>query len=415
MIRNLFKNTYCEFLDFLAEGSFFHKISHIFYISGPFFLLIERSPADFWLSVCVIIFLTNSLIKKSWSWCRKIWVVSAFIFWGVALFSAANSSMPLYSLGEAGAWFRFPLFAMASCYFFCVDKRVLYAMALSTFIGMILMTLILIAELLIVGQTSGRLSWPYGDLTPGSYLAKACLPIFCALVAYAVSQHKTKNVIAGLVSLITIVVSLLAGERINFLIRACAGILSGLVWKPKKLVVFLLVLFEVIALSFVFNADETTAKRYTDSFFKQLPIHEESPYWRVWKGGIVAFQQSPILGIGPDIYRKTCPELIGSRKDIDCHTHPHNFYIQLAGETGLIGVLSGTLMILAIIFTCFTHRLKSRDNIFTATAFIVPLAVFFPLQSTADFFGQWNNLFLWFGVAFALSSGAALSKNRNIG
>ena len=137
------------------------------------------------------------------------------------------------------------------------------------------MTLILTAELLIVGQMNGRLSWPYGDLTPGNYLAKACLPIFCALVAYAVSQHKTNNVIAGLISLITIVVSLLAGERINFN--------QGLRWnsswtglETKKLVILLLVLFELMALGFVFKADETTAKRYTDNFYNQLPIHEES-------------------------------------------------------------------------------------------------------------------------------------------
>lgn len=410
MINDIFKNTYTDFLDLLAEKNSFYKISHIFYISGPFFLLIERSPADFWLSVCVIIFLMNSLIKKSWLWLRNFWVISAFVFWGIALFSAAISSMPLYSLGEAVAWFRFPLFAMASCYYFCTEKRVFYAMALTTFTGMILMTIILIAELLIVGQVGGRLSWPYGDLTPGNYLAKACLPIFCALVAYAVSQHKKNNVIAGLISIVTIVISLLAGERINFLIRACAGILAGLVWKPNKFILLSLVLFELLAINIVFNVDETMSKRFTESFINQLPIHEESPYLRVWKGGIVAFQQSPIMGIGPDIYRKTCSELIGSRQDIACHTHPHNFYIQLAGETGLIGLFSGVLMMWAIIFTCFTHRRKSKENIFTATAFIVPLAVFFPLQSTGDFFGQWNNLFLWFGVAFALSSRAALSK-----
>ena len=46
-----------------------------------------------------------------------------------------------------------------------------------------------------------------------------------------------------------------------------------------------------------------------------------------------------------------------------------------------------------------------REHVITATAFIVPLGFFFPLQSTADFFGQWNNIFMWSAIALALASG----------
>ena len=45
-----------------------------------------------------------------------------------------------------------------------------------------LMTGILTAEMLIEGQKGVRLTWPYGDLVPGSYLA-AGLPAFCTMVA----------------------------------------------------------------------------------------------------------------------------------------------------------------------------------------------------------------------------------------
>ena len=64
------------------------------------------------------------------------------------------------------------------------------------------MTGILIAELLIVGQQGGRLSWPYGDLTPGNYLAKACLPIFCVLIALAVANRGKLSSTAAVYALI---------------------------------------------------------------------------------------------------------------------------------------------------------------------------------------------------------------------
>ena len=95
------------------------------------------------------------------------------------------------------------------------------------------MTGILTAEVLIVGQQGGRLSWPYGDLVPGNYLAKAGLPAFCVLVALAVSAKRPVNAAASVVSFVTIILSVITGERINFLIRACGGMLAGLIWRPK--------------------------------------------------------------------------------------------------------------------------------------------------------------------------------------
>ena len=37
---------------------------HIFWLLGPFILLIERSPADLWLSLVAIIFVVRTIIKK---------------------------------------------------------------------------------------------------------------------------------------------------------------------------------------------------------------------------------------------------------------------------------------------------------------------------------------------------------------
>ena len=214
-----------------------------------------------------------------------------------------------------------------------------YAMAFSIFIGLLLMTGILIAEILLVGPQGGRLSWPYGDLTPGNYLAKACLPIFCVLVAIAVANKGKLSSIAAIISFVTILVSVFAGERINFIIRACSGMLAGLSWKPKLLPYCILIGIELSAIAVVFMVNDTLADRFGNRFFNELPIHSDSPYMRVWRGGIVAFQESPVIGIGPDVYRKTCPALTEGMSNVDCHTHPHNYFIQLAGETGLIGLV----------------------------------------------------------------------------
>ncbi len=377
---------------------------HIFYLCGPLFLLIERSPADLWLSVCGLVFFGRAVWLHDWSWLKYFWVRACLAFWAVCLLSSVMSSLPAYSLGEAFVWIRFPLFAFASCFWLARNRQIVIAMMGMTVVGMVLMTGILTAEVLIVGQQGGRLSWPYGDLVPGNYLAKAGLPAFCVLVALAVSAKRPVNAAASVVSVVTIILSVITGERINFLIRACGGMLAGLIWKPKLSRFVALVLIEISAIVTVFFAAPNIGNRFVDTFIAQLPTQEDSPYFRVMNSGMVTFETAPILGIGTGNYRILCPEIMQEKADKACHPHPHNFYIQMLAETGVMGFIFGCIMIGAILWQTAIISWRGREHVITATAVIVPLGFFFPLQSTADFFGQWNNVFMWSAIALVLAA-----------
>lgn len=378
---------------------------YIFYLCGPLILLIERSPADFWLSLCGLVFFARCIFLKDWGWVKFFWVRACLAFWAVCLLSSAVSVLPGYSLGEAFVWIRFPLFAFASCFWLAKSRQMVIAMMGMTALGMVVMTGILTAEVLIVGQQHGRLSWPYGDLVPGNYLAKAGLPAFCVLVALAVSGKRPVNSLAAFSSLITIVLSVVTGERINFLIRACGGMLAGLIWRPKFSRYAILVLVELLAVVTVFFAAPDIGNRFIDRFLGQLPTQNESPYYRVMHSGIATFEAAPILGIGTGNYRVLCEKITANASHMDCHTHPHNYYIQFLAETGVVGLLFGCIMIGAILWKAGKTSWKGRDNVIAATAVIVPLGFFFPLQSTADFFGQWNNIFMWSAIGLVLASG----------
>ena len=60
----------------------------------------------------------------------------------------------------------------------------------------------------------------------------------------------------------------------------------------------------------------------------------------------------------------------------------------------------------------FSYRKIDKDNIFTAIAYVIPLAFFFPMRSSGDFFGQWNNQFMWSAIAFALAAGTLLQHRK---
>ena len=376
----------------------------VLWFLGPFILLIERSPADAWITLLALTFAVRSFVHRDFKFLSFFWVRAGLMFWLVMLLSAITSTMPVYSLGEAFVWVRFPLFAVAVTYWLGRDRRLLYAMGISTFLGLVAMCCILTAELFVMGQRGGRLMWPYGDLVPGNYVAKVGLPVFTIMVALAVSLRGRIAQISGVVALFTLVISIMTGERINFLIRAFGGMLAGLVWRINIKRYIILVLIEILAVVIVFQAAPSVGHRYVDKFIDQLPTGNHSAYYRTMMPGVMAFEQAPILGIGTGNFRYMCDDIVGDTPNLECHPHPHNFYIQMAGETGIIGLIFGTIFLWSIIWTCFRASWKNRDNVMLATAWIVPFGLFWPVASMADLFGQWNNIFLWSAVSLALAA-----------
>ena len=394
----------------------FEKTMTIFWLLGPFIYLIERDPADFWLTSIGLIFLIRCIKQKNWEWTSQIWFKSALALWLIGLFSAITSQDPSFTFQQGFVWIRFPLYAAAAQVWLAKDRDIRIVMLISMLIGMLIMSGILVAETII--EPKPRLMWPYGDLVPGSYLAKVSLPLFCVLIAIAASKKSKAGVFSGIIGLISIGVSPLTGERTNFLIRACGGVLSSIVWKPKLMMISLLVLIKLIAVLFLLVNRPDLGNRFGKNFFEHLPlVHttQKNEHWGAWRGGIQQGLLTPIKGIGPSGTRNTCKNLNPTLPKWlpgmnDCGNQPHNFYVQLFAEAGIIGLIFGCIMFVSIIITCFRARLENFNCPMAATAFIVPFGLFFPLQQFGSFYGQWGNLFIWFAIAFAISQYQGWSK-----
>lgn len=409
----IIQKVWCDSLEAISELSRIEQIWRIFWILGPFILLIERSPADAWISIICFGFIVRSIKSKQFQFLSAFWVKAAFLFWAACLVSAAFSKIPLYSFTEAFIWFRFPLFAMACVFWLGVDKRLIYAMLSTTTMALLIMCVILLAELYFIGQVNGRLSWPYGDLTSGNYLVKVGLPAFVVMAALAVSTRRNISNIATLLLLIILVFCILTGERMNVILITCAGLLAAIMWRPELKKCIILALAVLITFIIFLKIDKDIGERFTVNFKNQFPTHAESPYYKAMVPGILAFQQAPMLGVGTGAFRELCPQIIMDRQALRCHPHPHNFYIQLAAETGIIGLLTGTILFIAIIIACFSARIKNPDNVFVAVAFIAPFGLFWPITSSSDLFGQWNNCFMWSTIALSLCSSNILPEKNS--
>lgn len=387
----------------------FDKYITIFWILGPLIFLIERDPADIWITIICLIFVFRCFIKKEWYWTSQFWFTSAIMLWFFGLISAITSPDPYFSFQQGFVWIRFPLYAAAAQVWLAKDRDIRIVMLLSMLIGLITMCFILVLETIV--EPKLRLTWPYGDMIPGTYLVKFLLPLLLVLVAIMVSKKSKPGIISGLLALLTICVSVLTGERTNYLIRACSGILAGLVWKPKFILYSILIVVEIIAVFAMINMKPDLSDRFGKKFIDKIPIFnfdDSNEHWGAWRGGIQQGLLTPIKGIGPSGTRKTCAKLNTNEpkwlpgKNY-CGNHPHNYYIQLFSEVGIIGLFLGCLTFASIILTCYKARKENFECPMSATAFVIPLAFFFPLQQFGSFYGQWNNLFAWFAIGFALA------------
>lgn len=410
--KNGFKN--------ILKLTLFNRFFIFFWLLGPFIYLIERDPADLWLTLLSLSFLVRCYITKEWNWAKQWWFKITIIFWLYCLLSAFFSPYLLNSLTESFFWIRFPLYAAAAQVWLGRQYEVRVLMFTSIFASMIIMCIILGLEIVIDPKYDYRLTWPYGDHMPGSYLSKISLQVYCVILVIFFNRIHLKNFFLGMIAFLSLSIIFLTGERMNFIIRLGAGILSLFCWNYKIKKVFYFVSLVCLLTMMLFIIHPPMTKIY-QTFVNKIPIlniEKSNPYWESWRGGLQQGIENPMIGLGVASHRKHCSSMISSNlewlpgKNI-CINHPHNFYIQLFAETGLVGLILGTLMIFFILKSTYNSRINNPTCPIHSTAFIVPLLLFFPIQQTGNFFGQWGNLFIWFSIGYAMTSNQSYDKTVN--
>jgi O-antigen ligase len=388
-----------------------------FLIWGPFF-------PDLIVSLSALVFLVYVVRKKKSYYFYNKPLIIFFIFCIycilVSIFVAKDR---MFSFESSLFYFRIGLFACLIWYLIDKNKKILsyfYYILVVCFSALILDSYIqFFTGINIIGipKTGVRLSSFFGDeLILGSYLSR----LFPLLFALFLIKEKNQTELYFMSILFVLLAGLIyiSGERaaLFIFILSCVFIMIFLEKFTKlKIILSVSSLILIIVLTSSFSkvkvrmlhsfAENITQK----SFF--TPEHDS-----LIRTAYNMFLDKPILGHGPKMFRVICKDEKYAVGITPCMTHPHNFYVQLLAETGIIG-FSFLFSAFAYVLYCAYRQFKSivlRQKRYLTNYQVCLLAgiliTVWPLTTNGNFFHNWLMIVYSLPVGFYLHS--IYGKNR---
>lgn len=94
-----------------------------------------------------------------------------------------------------------------------------------------------------------------------------------------------------------------------------------------------------------------------------------------------------------------------------CTTHPHNFYLQLISETGIIGFMFLSILFVYLVFLiCKNHLFsiffnkRSKYNNYQISLLLGFIVTLLPIIPNGNFFNNWLNMVMFLPIGFYISS-----------
>lgn len=223
----------------------------------------------------------------------------------------------------------------------------------------------------------------------GGYIFGFYLIILGFLLDKLKNKHQYLTVIFGLVFLIAIVIT---GERSNG-IKAIIGTILFILFYKKINFKFKITIFVSLIMIFsIFILNSNFLKMRYTSQFKSF-LNTENIYFNLYKSGFQVFKNYPIFGVGNKNYRiETCIEKLkeaNNNKNYICQTHPHQIYIEILSEHGLVGFIIIFYILYKLIFSKIRTVLSSNNYVQIGSLIYIVL-IFLPVLPSGSFFGDFS-------------------------
>jgi O-antigen ligase len=411
----------------LKKLSFYEWILLVF----PLSLILGPTYVNLFLIIFTILFFYKFFKKKAFYLFKERWIYFFLIFIAYSFirsFFAIDKSLALQSSFSLIRFICFSFFI----FFNISDNKNLKIIIKYWLIILLLVSLDTLWQYFfmkdIFGYEKGmeglRLSGPFNKgLRVGAYLAYISVPlIFYYFSKWQYFKLSTKLFLI-LFYFILLVSIALSGERLGFIIFLASSIVIFIFYSTIKRFIYLF-LFLIIFILGMFYLSSTFNKRLID-FYHTVLYFKDSPWGRLYHSGYLVFKSNYTFGVGLKNYSVVCDNVIidpePNHQHQFCSTHPHNLYLEILSESGLIGFL---ILILTFLELFFFSRKKikefSKNKVFHEYKgllygnILILFIYFWPLKTSGRFFTTWNGSFFWLNLGFLLLLTKQINKNSDL-
>lgn len=412
----------------------------------PITLVTGSFLPDLSVSIITLLFIYLSFKKKLYFYYLNIFSKIFGIFFILLLLVSLLSFDPLVSFKKTIFYFRFWIFSLSVWYILDNRNNLIKHLIISfSFIFLILITdgffqFIFKENIFGWPMQGARLSSMFKDeLILGSYLSRL-LPLYFAILIYVkFDSNYFKYIVFFIIFVCIECLTFLSGERVAFFYINLSSIFLIIAMQNYKLFRLMSLITSIILIFILINIYPKSVDRMINQTISQLGLtstleqsnnksYDETEkikdqrlkdsnkkyifsieHQNHFISSLRMFMDNKISGIGPRMFRQIC----GQDKYYlweGCSTHPHNTYIQLLSEGGLILFLFALIILLIFYYYIIKHlylKFYHKKNFYTDYQLCLIsciLITLFPLVPTGGFFNNWLNIIYFFPIGFLLNS-----------
>ena len=269
-----------------------------------------------------------------------------------------------------------------------------------------------------------NLGGPFGDeLIAGGYIQRfSIFSFFLIPLFYSEKYLKYLKFITPFLFIIFLIAIVLSGNRMPLLLFLLTVTLIVIFQKQTRKYFFPTIITFTLVLYLLFSFNSKVRENF-GAFYGQISTmtiivlnkdfnnKNMPPYLKEFISFHGTWLMNKYIGGGIKNFRYYCHERSNIDKDSKfiCNMHPHNYYLEILTETGVVGFFLISIIFMIILYLTFLKKyfIKSKlnDNKIIIAFIFLFIAEIFPIKSTGSFFttGNTTYLFLLIGILIGLA------------
>ena len=399
------------------------NFSKIIFCLLPVSLVLGPAPSDVTISLMGIFFIYFSFKYQLFNYYKNKYFLIFILFCAYLIIISILAENIYLSLESSLFYFRFGLFTLFVTFLIDYDQKIIVYFFYALLITLSIVILDGYVQYFFGSNLIGiarpnefRLTGFFDEeRILGSYVARLT-PLLLALFIYFDSYSKIKIYLLYFFLVMADIIVYLSGERTSFFLISLATILFLLSiskFRITRLVAFVssITIIFIITISSP-NLKERMIDRPIES--SKIMSHEQTVIFSeshnaLYETAFKMFIDNPIFGHGPKMFREKCDVFDNSA--LSCNTHPHNTYLQLLAETGIIGFSFIFILFTYLSFIILRQILNNlnikikNNNLFNdyQICLLIPIYLsIWPFSPSFNFFNNFISIIYFLPVGFML-------------